>query len=180
MPTRIRLQRHGKKGKPFYQIVIADSRSKRDGKYIDNIGSYNPNTNPATIELNFESAVNWIQKGAQPSDTMRAILSYKGVMMYDHLMRGVAKGAFTEEVAKEKFANWQGDKDGKIQGKKDSLATAKEKKDAEILAAEVEVNAKRAADIAAKNKPEEPEVEEETIEEVSPAAEETTEEKAAE
>lgn len=183
MPTRIRLQRHGKKGKPFYQIVVADSRSKRDGKYIDNIGSYNPNTNPATIELDFESAVKWVKNGAQPSDTMRAILSYKGVLMYDHLMRGVAKGAFTEEVAKEKFAKWQQEKQGKIDGKIQNLASTKAKADAERLAAEAEVNAKREADIAAKNKPEEeqPVAEtEEAVENTEAAAEETSEETKAE
>lgn len=188
MPTRIRLQRHGKKGKPFYQIVVADARSKRDGKFIDNLGSYNPNTNPATIELNFDSAVSWVQKGAEPSETMRAILSYKGVLMYDHLMRGVAKGAFNEEVAKQKFENWLNEKEGKIQGKKDNLASTKEKMAADALAAEAEVNAKRAAEIAAKNKPEEPAVEETTEE--APVAEtedatseesvDSTEEKAAE
>lgn len=164
MPTKIRLQRHGKKGKPFYQIVVADSRAKRDGRYIDNIGSYNPNTNPATIDINFDKAVSWIEKGAQPTDTMRAILSYKGVLMYEHLKRGVKKGAFTEEQAKEKFDAWLAEKEGAIQNKRDKLSKEASDAAAAVLAAEKEVNAKREAELAAKNKPEEEEVAEEAAE----------------
>ena len=104
MPVKIRLARRGKKGYPFYHIVVADSRAPRDGKFIENIGSYNPNTNPATINLDFEKALDWLQKGAQPTDTCRAILSYKGVLMKKHLLGGVSKGAFTQEVAEAKFA----------------------------------------------------------------------------
>ena len=94
MATRIRLSRHGRKKQAFYHIVVSDQRSPRDGRFIEKLGTYNPNTNPASIDLNFDSAVNWLLKGAQPSDTVRAILSYKGVMMKKHLLVGVAKGAF--------------------------------------------------------------------------------------
>ena len=95
MATKIRLQRHGRKAKPIYKIVVADERAKRDGKFIEKLGLYNPNTNPATIELNFDRAVDWMMKGAQPTNTARAILSYKGVMMKKHLLGGIAKGAFS-------------------------------------------------------------------------------------
>ena len=110
MPTKIRLQRHGKKGKPFYQIVAADARAKRDGKFIEKLGIYNPNTNPATIEIDFEKTLQWVKSGAQPTDTMRAILSYKGVLYKDHLDRGVAKGAHTQEQADAKFEQWLNEK----------------------------------------------------------------------
>ena len=107
MPTKIRLARHGRKRKPFYHIVIADSRAPRDGKFIERVGSYNPNTNPATIDLDFDKALSWLQKGAQPTDTVRTILSFKGVLYKNHLLKGVLKGAFSEEVAEEKFKDWQ-------------------------------------------------------------------------
>lgn len=126
MPARIRLQRHGKKGKPYFQIVVADSRARRDGRFIENLGNYNPNTNPATINLEFDKAVTWLQNGAQPSDTVRAILSYKGVMMKKHLLDGVRKGAFTEEVAEERFAAWVASKEGKILDKSARVKSAKE------------------------------------------------------
>ncbi len=103
MPVKIRLQRHGKKGKPYYWIVAADARAKRDGKYLEKIGAYNPNTNPATIDLDVDGAVKWLQNGAQPTDTARAILSYKGALLKNHLAGGVRKGALTEEQAEEKF-----------------------------------------------------------------------------
>lgn len=106
MATRIRLQRRGRKHHPFYQIIVADSRAPRDGKYIERIGSYNPNTNPATITLDFDRALYWLQAGAEPSDTVRNILSNEGVLMKKHLLGGVAKGAFTEEVAETKFNEW--------------------------------------------------------------------------
>jgi small subunit ribosomal protein S16 len=128
MSVKIRLQRHGKKGKPFFHIVAADSRSPRDGKFIERIGSYNPNTNPATIVLNNERALTWLNNGAQPTDTARAILSYSGVMMRQHLAKGVAKGALTQEEADKRLAAWTADKQAKIQGKIDRLAS--EKKDA--------------------------------------------------
>ena len=151
MSTRIRLQRHGKKGKPFYHIVVADQRSKRDGKLIEKLGIYNPNTNPATIEINFDGAVNWMLKGAQPSDTARAILSYKGVMMKKHLLVGVAKGAFDEAEAEKRFESWMSGKEKKIADKiaglnKVKIDTAKEK-----LKAEKIVKEEKAKAIALKN-----------------------------
>jgi len=106
MSVKIRLQRRGKKGKPYFWIIAADSRSKRDGKYLEKIGSYNPTTNPAQIDLNVDLAVKWLQNGAQPTDTARAILSYKGALMKNHLARGVRKGALTEELAEAKFNEW--------------------------------------------------------------------------
>ena len=118
MPVKIRLQRHGKKGKPFYWIVAADSRAKRDGKYLEKIGTYNPNTNPATINLDVDSSVKWLQNGAQPTDTARAILSYKGALLKNHLVGGVRKGALTEEQAEEKFNAWVAEKEGKVDAKK--------------------------------------------------------------
>ncbi len=115
MPVKIRLARHGRKGRPFYHIVIADSRAPRDGRYIERIGSYNPNTNPATIDLDFDGALNWLQKGAQPTDTARAILSYRGVLLKNHLLKGVKKGAFTKEEAERRFEAWLSEKNAKIQ-----------------------------------------------------------------
>jgi small subunit ribosomal protein S16 len=106
MPVKIRLSRHGKKRKPYYHIVIADSRAPRDGRLIERVGTYNPNTNPATIELDFDRALDWLLKGAQPTDTCRAILSYKGVLMKKHLLNGVKKGALTEEEAENRFSAW--------------------------------------------------------------------------
>ncbi|MCL3779739.1 30S ribosomal protein S16 [Prolixibacteraceae bacterium JC049] len=151
MPTKIRLARHGRKRHAYYHIVVADSRAPRDGKYIERIGSYNPNTNPATIELDFEKALKWVQTGAQPTDTARAILSYEGVMMKKHLLGGVRKGAFDEAEAEKRFTAWKEGKDAKIQSKKDKLAADKAEDTKSRLAAEAEVNEKRKADIAAKN-----------------------------
>ena len=122
MPVKIRLQRHGKKGKPYYWIVAADSRSKRDGKYLEKLGAYNPNTNPATIELDVDGAVQWLQNGAQPTDTAKAILSYKGAMLKNHLAGGVRKGALTEEQAEAKFNAWDEEKTSKVQAKSDGLS----------------------------------------------------------
>jgi len=148
MSVKIRLQRHGKKGKPFYYIVVADSRVKRDGKFIDRIGSYNPITNPATIELDVDNAVNWLEKGAQPTDTARAILSYKGVLMKKHLKGGVAKGAFSEEEMEKKFAAWLEDKAKQIENKVSGLAQKKE--DGKKAAFEAEKAANQARIEAAK------------------------------
>jgi small subunit ribosomal protein S16 len=173
MATKIRLQRHGKKGKPFYHVVIADSRAKRDGKFIERIGSYNPNTNPATIDVNFERAMYWVGVGAEPTNTMRAILHYKGVMYKSHLLKGVAKGAMTEEQAESKFNEWAAAKEAKIQAKRDNLSKAQEDALAKRLANEADVNAARAKALEAKNAPEVEEVAEETVE---AAAEEATEE----
>ncbi|WP_299161137.1 30S ribosomal protein S16 [uncultured Tenacibaculum sp.] len=145
MPVKIRLQRHGKKGKPFYWVVAADSRSKRDGRFLEKIGTYNPNTNPATIDLNVDGAVAWLQKGAQPTDTARAILSYKGVMLKNHLAGGVTKGALTQEQADAKFAAWLEEKTGKVTGKVDGLAKAEADAKAKALEAEKAVNEARIA-----------------------------------
>ena len=124
MATRIRLARHGKKRFAYYHIVVADSRSSRDGKIIERLGEYNPNDNPATINLDFDRALHWLQTGAQPSDTARAILSYKGVLLKHHLAGGVRKGALTEEQAEAKFQTWLDEKAGKIDAKKQGLAKA--------------------------------------------------------
>ena len=126
MPIKIRLTRQGRKKKPIYHVVVADSRAPRDGRYVENIGIYNPSTNPATIDLNFEKALDWLQKGAQPTDTCRAILSYKGVMMKKHLLEGAKKGAFSEEEANARFEKWLKEKEAKIQAKIISVEKAKE------------------------------------------------------
>src|SRR5690554_2536568 len=144
MPVRIRLQRHGKKGKPFYWVVAADSRAKRDGKYLEKLGIYNPNTNPATIELDIESSVKWLQNGAQPSDTAKRILSYKGVLLKHHLLGGVRKGALTEEQMEEKFNAWVEEKSKIVGSKVEGLAKADADAKAKALQAEKEVNEKRA------------------------------------
>jgi small subunit ribosomal protein S16 len=182
MATKIRLQRFGKKGKPFYHVVVADARAPRDGKFIERLGSYNPNTNPATIEINFEKALDWVNKGAQPTDTCRAILSYKGVMYKKHLEGGVKKGALTAEQAEAKFAEWLQSKEGKIEGKKDSLTKSKDEVKKAALAAEAKKKEDIAAAIVAKNTPapevvEEEEVSEEIVEtpEVEAAVEEVAE-----
>jgi small subunit ribosomal protein S16 len=143
MSVKIRLQRHGKKGKPFYWIIAADARAKRDGKYLDKIGTYNPNENPAVIDLDIDSAVKWLQNGAQPTDTVRAILSYKGAMLKNHLAGGVAKGALTEEQAEEKFKAWVAEKEGKVSTKEEKLAQANVKAKEDALAAEKVVNEAR-------------------------------------
>ena len=145
MPVKIRLQRHGKKGKPFYWIVAADVRSKRDGKLLEKIGTYNPNTNPATINLNIDDAVKWLQNGAQPTDTARAILSYKGAMLKNHLAGGVRKGALTEEQAEAKFTAWLEEKAKQVSSKEGGLAKAKADAKAKALEVEKEANEKRKA-----------------------------------
>ncbi|MDC6367658.1 MULTISPECIES: 30S ribosomal protein S16 [Flavobacteriaceae] len=172
MPVKIRLQRHGKKGKPFYWIVAADSRSKRDGKFLEKLGTYNPNTNPATIDLSVDDSVKWLQNGAQPTDTARAILSYKGVLMKHHLLGGVRKGALTEEQVEEKFNAWLEEKEKAVQAKRDGLSKAEAEAKAKALEAEKEVSDKRAAAAL-------PEVEEEAAEEVAEGAEAAAEETAA-
>ncbi|WP_431156762.1 30S ribosomal protein S16 [Winogradskyella poriferorum] len=145
MPVKIRLQRHGKKGKPFYWIVAADARAKRDGKYLEKLGAYNPNTNPATIELNVDKSVEWLQNGAQPTDTARAILSYKGALLKNHLAGGVKKGALTEDQAEAKFNAWLDEKASKIQAKADGLSKAAADAKAVALEAEKAVNEARIA-----------------------------------
>jgi len=145
MPVKIRLQRHGKKGKPFFWVVAADSRSKRDGRMLEKIGTYNPVSNPATIELDVDAAVKWLQNGAQPTDTVRAILSYKGALLKNHLLIGVNKGALTPEQAEAKFNAWVNEKENTIESKKSGLVKAKEDAAKKALEAEKEVNAKRKA-----------------------------------
>jgi small subunit ribosomal protein S16 len=172
MATRIRLQRHGKKGKPFYHMVIADSRAKRDGKFIEKIGSYNPNTNPATINLEFDRAMYWVGVGAEMSDTARAILHYKGVMYKSHLLKGVEKGALTTDQVDSKFNEWAAAKEAKVQAKRDNLSKSQEDALAKKLAAEADVNAQRAKAIEAKYAPE-PVVEEASEEVVEESTEET-------
>ncbi|MFM6935708.1 MAG: 30S ribosomal protein S16 [Flavobacteriales bacterium] len=179
MATRIRLQRHGKKGKPFFHLVAADSRAKRDGKFIEKLGTYNPTANPAVIDINFEATLNWVQTGAEMTDTARAILSYKGVLYKNHLLNGVKKGALTAEQVEEKFAKWLADKDSKVQNKVAGLAKNAEKEKAARLQAEEAVNAAKAANVAAKNAPVVEEVAEEVVAEEA-AVEETTEEVVAE
>ncbi|WP_282918560.1 30S ribosomal protein S16 [Porphyromonas macacae] len=150
MATKIRLQRHGRKGYPFYKIVIADSRAPRDGKFIERIGSYNPNTNPATIDLNFERALYWMNVGAQPTDTVRNILSREGVMMMKHLQGGVKKGAFDEATAQRKFEEWKSGKDEKLNKTKASMAKAKEDAAKAALEAEKKANQAKAEAVAEK------------------------------
>jgi len=183
MSVKIRLQRHGKKQKPFYWVVAADARSKRDGKYLEKIGTYNPNTNPATIELNLDSAVKWLHNGAQPTDTAKAILSYKGALLKHHLDGGIRKGALTQEQADAKLAAWLEAKAGKVDAKKDGLSKAQADAKAKALKAEQAVNAKRLADaaqaeadaIAAATPAVEEEVVAEAEVEETPAAEENNE-----
>ncbi len=154
MPARIRLQRHGKKGKPFYQIVVADGRAPRDGRFIENIGKYNPMTNPAEINLDFDRAMYWIGVGASPSDTVRSILRREGVLYKHHLIGGVNKGAFTMEVAEQKFAKWVSEKEANLSKfeKEMELQAKNEKKKA--LEAEVKVNETREALLAEKRQKE--------------------------
>jgi small subunit ribosomal protein S16 len=149
MPVRIRLQRHGKKGKPFYWIVAADGRAKRDGRYLEKIGIYNPNTNPATVELDIDQAVKWLENGAQPSDTARTLLSYRGAMMKHHLNGGVTKGAFSQEEADKRFAAWLEEKQAKIQAKIDGLDKDQASDLAQRMEAEKAVNQKRIDDLTA-------------------------------
>ena len=173
MSVKIRLQRHGKKQKPFYWIVAADARSKRDGRYLEKIGTYNPNTNPATIELNLDQAVQWLHNGAQPTDTARAILSYKGALLKHHLDGGVRKGALSQEQADAKLAKWIEEKAGKVDSKKEVLSKAQAAAKAKALKAEKEANDKRAAAALEATKVEEEIVAEETVaEEEVPAVEE--------
>ena len=153
MATKIRLQRHGRKGYPFYHIVIADSRAPRDGKFIERIGSYNPNTNPATINLDFERALYWLQTGAQPTDTTRNILSAQGVLMKKHLLGGVKKGAFSLEEAETRFQAWLKNKQNAVEAIKAKLADAKQADAKKRLEAEKEVN-KAIAEVVAKKKAE--------------------------
>ena len=149
MPVKLRLQRHGKKGKPFYWIVAADARSKRDGKYLEKLGIYNPNTNPATVDLDVDASVKWLQNGAQPTATAKNLLSLKGVLLKKHLLGGVVKGALTEEQAEEKFQAWVSEKEGATNATKEELAKKVAAEKAKAIEAEKEINAKRESDAAA-------------------------------
>ena len=184
MATRIRLQRHGRKGKPVYNIVVADQRSPRDGKFIEKLGIYNPSTNPATINLNFDSTLDWMMKGAQPSDTAKSILSYKGILMKKHLLEGVKKGAFSEEEAEKRFTTWMESKNQKVADKSSTVLKVNEEIKKTALAAEIAKNEARAVEIASKkivvteeeNSEEETEENTEEVVEETPVAEVKTEE----
>ncbi|MEE9364085.1 MAG: 30S ribosomal protein S16 [Cellulophaga sp.] len=154
MPVKIRLQRHGKKGKPFYWVVAADARAKRDGKYLEKLGTYNPNTNPATITLDVDSSVKWLENGAQPTNTAKKILSYRGVLLKHHLLGGLRKGALTEEQVEEKFNAWVEEKGKTVGSKIEGLDKVKADEKAKALTAEKEVSDKRAAIAAAALLPE--------------------------
>ncbi|MBR1573752.1 MAG: 30S ribosomal protein S16 [Bacteroidales bacterium] len=150
MAVKIRLQRHGKKNFAFFHIVVADSRAPRDGRFIEQLGSYNPNTNPATIILNDERALAWLKVGAQPTLTARRILSYEGILLRNHLEAGIAKGALTQEQADRKFADWKAQRDAKIEAKKAGLSKAAAEKARAAKEAEVKVNTERAEALAKK------------------------------
>ncbi len=150
MPARIRLQRHGKKNQPFYHIVVADGRAPRDGRFIEKLGTYNPMTNPATIDLNFDRAVEWVKNGAQPSDTARRILSYKGVLLRRHLQIGVEKGAISQEIADGRFNEWLQAKEAKINNVKSEVENNARNTRKARLEAEKKANEQKAAAVAAK------------------------------
>lgn len=150
MATKIRLARHGRKSRPFYHVVVADSRAPRDGKFIEKIGTYDPNTNPATITLKFDRALYWLQVGAQPTDTAERILSYKGVLLKKHLLEGVKKGAFDEATAEARFEAWVKEKESKVQGKIKKLAEAGDSASKVRLEAEAKIRAAKEEAIAKK------------------------------
>lgn len=150
MPAKIRLQRHGKKANAFFHIVVADGRAPRDGKFIEKIGTYNPTTNPATIDIDMNVAMNWLKNGAQPTDTCRAILSYKGVLMKYHLHKGVEKGALTQEQADARLEKWLQEKQAKVDAKKNRIADSKRDEMKKRMDAEAKAKEARAAKIAAK------------------------------
>ena len=191
MPVKIRLQRHGKKGKPFYWLVAADSRAKRDGKYLEKLGTYDPNTNPADVKIDLNKAIIWLEKGAQPTNTARALLSYRGVMLKHHLNKGVKKGAFSEEEAEKKFFKWLDEKEKKIESKVNKIQKSLSDKKDQALEAEKLAREKRAEAIKLAKEKELKELEEKTeakeeaaeekpAEEKTEAKEEATEEKPAE
>ena len=171
MAVKIRLQRHGKKAHAFFHLVVADSRAPRDGAFIEKLGVYNPNTNPATIDINFDSTLSWLQNGATPTNTCRAILSYKGVLMKKHLLDGVKKGAHTAEQVEKKFATWLQEKDGKVNAKKDGLLSAKKSEAAKRSENEKATKEAKAAKIAAKTAAAVEETPAASSEEAAPAAE---------
>jgi small subunit ribosomal protein S16 len=178
MPVKIRLSKKGRKKLPYYHIVVADSRAPRDGKFVERIVLYNPQTNPATIELNFDSALDWIQKGAQPTDTCRAILSEKGVMMKKHLLEGAKKGAFTAEEAETRFQKWMNDKESKTKSEAEKVSKSKADEARKRLAAETKVKEAKAEELAKKLKAKAEEAkaaEAEAPAEEAPAADEAAE-----
>ena len=152
MPVKIRLSKKGRKKLPFYHIVVADSRAPRDGKFVERIGLYNPQTNPATIELNFDSALDWLLKGAQPTDTCRAILSEEGVLMKKHLLEGAKKGAFTTEEAETRFQKWLNEKDAKVKAQMDTISKGKVDEAKKRLEAETKVKEAKAQELVKKLK----------------------------
>ena len=181
MPVRMRLQRFGKKGRPFYHIVIADGRAPRDGKFIEKIGTYNPLLQPAGVKIDIDKAVKWINNGAQPSDTVRAILSYKGVLYKNHLLKGVAKGALTLEDVERKFQEWSVGKEERIQHhintkalhNKERIKKRKEEEVAKNEAKAATLAAKRAEALEIARKANAPAVVETPVEEATPTTEET-------
>jgi len=179
MPVKIRLARHGRKKAAYYHIVVADSRSPRDGRFIERIGSYNPITNPATVELDFDKALTWLTNGAQPTDSTKTILSEKGVLMKKHLLEGVKKGAFDDAEAERRFNSWKQEKEAKQLAKVEKLASENDSDLVKRLKAEAKVKDARAAEIAKKNAAavaaESAQPEEEVAAEVIEAAEESTE-----
>ncbi|MEO0339613.1 MAG: 30S ribosomal protein S16 [Bacteroidota bacterium] len=182
MPVKIRLQRHGRRKKPFYHIVIADSRAPRDGKYIERLGSYNPMTKPATIELDRDAAFSWLMKGAQPTDTARAILKFKGVYYRKHLMRGVSKGALTLEEAEAKYAEWVDAKEAKVAARFEQSAQEEAERKARIAGLHIEYQAPAKEEETAEEVVAEAteEVAEAAVEQAEAVAEETVAEESAE
>ena len=168
MATKIRLQRGGRKGYAFYSIVIADARAPRDGRFTEKIGTYNPNTNPATVDLNFDRALYWLEVGAQPTDTVRNILSREGVYLMKHLRKGVKKGAFDDEAAQRKFDAWKADKQRGLEKVRETEAKAKKDAAAKALDAEKKVNEAIAQKVAEKKAA----AVQEAAQEAAPAAEE--------
>lgn len=150
MPAKMRLQRYGKKGRPFYHIVIADGRAPRDGRFIEKVGTYNPLTRPADIQIDFDRALYWLQNGVQPSDTVKAILSYKGLMYKNHLLKGVKKGALTEEQAEAKFQAWLHEKEAKIQSKRNEVSQESRNEMKKRLEQEAKINKAKSEAIAKK------------------------------
>ena len=173
MPTKIRLSRHGKKSRPYYYIVVSDSRAPRDGKFIERIGSYNPVTNPATIELDFDKALSWLQKGALPTDTVRSLLHTRGVLYKNHLLKGVTKGALTAEQAEKKFQEWMEANEAKLKSITSKMDAEKRNEEKKRMAQETKVKEARAAAIAKKNAKEAAAAEEETEAPAEEASEET-------
>ena len=151
MSVKMRLARHGRKRYAYYHIVVADSRAPRDGRYVERIGSYNPNTNPATIDLDFDKAYNWLVKGAQPTDTVKTILSNEGVLYKKHLMGGVKKGAFDEAEAEKRLEKWIAEKNAKLQAKQERLSVSAAATAKKQLETEIKIKEERAKAIAAKN-----------------------------